>query len=77
MSNAKDIIIEDKATIHLSEIRPGLGKLDYATYLKELSKYPDLPLMIEHLQTQEEYKKAADHIRKVGREFGFRFHENM
>ena len=66
--NAKDIIIrEDIGTPHLSELRPGLGKLDYNVFLKELSKLKNVPLMIEHLQTAEEYCLAADYIRSVAK----------
>ncbi len=63
--HAKDIILSEKFTTHLDETRPGTGGLDYATFLKELSKFPDVPLMLEHLKTQAEYKQAADYIRSV------------
>jgi len=60
-ANKADIIIrEDIGTPHLSELRPGLGKLDYNVFLKELSKLKNVPLMIEHLQTAEEYRLAAE-----------------
>jgi sugar phosphate isomerase/epimerase len=66
--HAKDIILrEDIYTPHLSELRPGLGKLDYNVFLLELSKLKNVPLMIEHLKTAEEYQLAADHIRSVAR----------
>ena len=65
--HAKDILLQTKLTTHLDEIRPGLGGLDYATFLKELSKIPDTPLMLEHLKGAEEYRLAADHIRNVAR----------
>jgi sugar phosphate isomerase/epimerase len=65
--HAKDIILrEDIYTPHLDEVRPGLGKLNYNVYLKELSKLTDVPLMMEHLNTEEEYRTAADYIRGVG-----------
>ncbi|MBA4054925.1 MAG: xylose isomerase, partial [Marivirga sp.] len=54
----------------LSECRPGLGQLDYGTYLIELSKLKDIPLMLEHLPNAEEYKKAASHVRSVGTGIG-------
>ena len=64
--HAKDIILsEDVYTPHLDEVRPGLGKLDYAVFLKELSKFPDTPLMMEHLPNAKEYRLAADYIRSV------------
>ena len=71
--HAKDIIMRQQLTVHLDEIRPGLGYLDYGVYLKELSKLDGVPLMLEHLSTAEEYNQAAQHIRSVGKEEGLRF----
>ncbi len=69
--HAKDIQIrEDVYMFHADEIRPGLGVLDYAAFLKNLSKIPDTPLMIEHLNSAEEYRLAADYIRSVAEEEG-------
>jgi sugar phosphate isomerase/epimerase len=71
--HAKDVKIrEDIYLPHLDEVRPGLGKLDYGVFLKELSKLQDVPLMLEHLNTAEEYKLAADYIREVGRSKGIK-----
>jgi sugar phosphate isomerase/epimerase len=64
--HAKDTLIGEGLTVHLEEVRPGLGALDYRTYLRELARLdPDTPLMIEHLPGAEEYRLAADHIRGV------------
>lgn len=68
--HAKDILLQRKLTTHLDEVRPGLGGLDYTTFLKELSKRPDVPLMLEHLPNAEEYRLAAEHIRSVAKEVG-------
>jgi sugar phosphate isomerase/epimerase len=69
--HAKDIILrEDINTPNLDEVRAGLGKLNYDVFLNELSKLQDVPLMLEHLNTQEEYQSAADYIRQVGRNNG-------
>jgi sugar phosphate isomerase/epimerase len=69
--HAKDMILrEDIYTPHLDEVRPGLGALRYDIFLNELSRLQDVPLMMEHLETQEEYKMAADYIREVGRNHG-------
>ena len=66
--HAKDITLrEDNYIPQLDEVRAGLGKLDYAVYLKELAKFDNVPLMMEHLQSAEEYELAADNIRSVGR----------
>lgn len=66
--HAKDILLEPQLTTHLNEVRPGTGGLDYAVFLKELSRFPGVPLMLEHLPNAEEYDKAAAHIRGVARE---------
>jgi len=65
--HAKDILLlDDKTTPHLPEVRPGLGNLNYAIFLKELSKLNNIPLMMEHLSSVEEYDIAAEYIRNVG-----------
>jgi sugar phosphate isomerase/epimerase len=71
--HAKDILLAQKLTTHLDEVRPGLGGLDYAAFLRELSKIPDTPLMLEHLPNAEEYHLAAEHIRGVARQLGLFF----
>ncbi|MHC4521411.1 MAG: sugar phosphate isomerase/epimerase, partial [Planctomycetota bacterium] len=68
--HAKDILLHPQLTTHLDEVRPGEGGLDYVTFLKELSKLGEVPLMLEHLSGAEEYEKAAEHIRGVAREQG-------
>jgi len=71
--HAKDILLDKKLTTHLDEVRPGLGGLDYEVFLKELSKMPDTPLMLEHLKGAEEYRLAAEHIRGVAKKMGLSF----
>jgi sugar phosphate isomerase/epimerase len=71
--HAKDILLQQKLTTHLDEVRPGTGGLDYVTFLKELNKLPGTPLMIEHLQNAEEYVQAADYIRGVAKSIGLSF----
>src|SRR5205823_2014761 len=69
--HAKDITLASKLTVHLDEVRPGLGRLDYATLLREISQLnSDTPLMLEHLKEAEEYRVAAEYVRKVAREEG-------
>jgi sugar phosphate isomerase/epimerase len=68
--HGKDILLQPKLTTHLDEVRPGLGGLDYATFLKELSKQPGVTLMLEHLPNAEEYRLAAEHVRSVGEKVG-------
>lgn len=69
--HAKDILLQDRLTVHLDEVRPGCGQLDYYTYLGELAKLAgDIPVMMEHLPNAEEYAAAADHIRQIAKEKG-------
>lgn len=69
--HGKDIVLrEDIYTPQLTECRPGLGAMDYATFLRELSKLKDIPLMMEHLDSTEEYNLAAHYIRSVGKKEG-------
>jgi len=69
--HAKDILLHQRMTTHLDEVRPGTGGLCYRTYLAELAKLePDVTLMMEHLPTEAEYDLAAAHIRGVARETG-------
>jgi sugar phosphate isomerase/epimerase len=69
--HAKDIFLDDKLTTHLDEVRPGLGHLDYGTFLQEIDKLDsDMPLMIEHLKGAEEYARAAEHIRSIASQTG-------
>ncbi|MGI5819721.1 MAG: sugar phosphate isomerase/epimerase family protein [Armatimonadota bacterium] len=64
--HAKDIILQDELTLHLSECRPGTGGLDWRTYVRELGRLSeDTPLMIEHLSDAREYRAAAAHIRNM------------
>lgn len=64
--HAKDILLRSHLTVHLDEVIPGQGMLDYRTFLKELNNlHPDTTLIIEHLKTNEEYQQAADYIRKT------------
>jgi sugar phosphate isomerase/epimerase len=71
--HAKDIVLSGKLTVHLSEARPGLGGLDYRTYVMLLrSLGREVPVMLEHLSSEEEYRQAADYILHIERTFVFR-----
>lgn len=70
--HAKDTLIDDqKLTLHISEALPGLGILDYRTFLTEVAKLDNVPLMLEHLETEAEYDLAAKYVRGVGKELEF------
>jgi sugar phosphate isomerase/epimerase len=72
--HVKDIAFEPRLTVHLQECRPGLGSLDHATLLRECTRLdPDLPLMLEHLPSTEEYLAGAEHLRGVAERAGLAF----
>lgn len=67
--HAKDLILKQGTYMpQFDEVRPGLGDMDYRVFLAELRNFPEVPLMMEHLQTAEEYQEGATFIRKVARE---------
>ena len=67
--HAKDITLRNQLALHLDEVPPGLGSMDYRTYLSELSKLPgDTPIMLEHLSSAAEYEKAHAYLRTVAGE---------
>lgn len=74
--HAKDIALASKLTVHLDEVAPGEGLLDYPLFLRELTKLdPDMPLMLEHLPTADAYRVAAKFIRKVATAEGLTWRE--
>jgi len=70
--HAKDIKLHETAALHLDEVQIGDGNLDYRTYLTELSRLPDVPLMLEHLEAGQ-YALARDRIFGFGDASGVAF----
>jgi sugar phosphate isomerase/epimerase len=69
--HAKDILLRENLTVHLDEVRPGQGNLDYSVFLRALNRLDaSVPLMLEHLPNEEEYRAAAAHIRDVATKEG-------
>lgn len=72
--HAKDLQWKVEMNVHFVEVQPGLGALDYATYLRLLSRLPQRPpLMMEHLSGPEPYEAARQHILEVGKQAGIAF----
>ena len=64
--HAKDIALAPNLTVHLDEVRPGLGGLDYSVFLSELARLdPNMPLLLEHLPDADEYRRAAEYVRGI------------
>ena len=69
--HGKDVAMTEEFNAHISQVQPGLGKLDYPVFLAEMERLdPDLPLLTEHLDTAAEYAQAAAYIRSVAAETG-------
>jgi sugar phosphate isomerase/epimerase len=69
--HAKDLNLLSESNINLHETVPGRGHIDYRTYLRELAGLGrDIPLILEHLQTADEYTEGAAYVRKVAQEIG-------
>jgi sugar phosphate isomerase/epimerase len=69
--HAKDLTLTSELTLHMPEVRPGLGGLDYHAFLTEMERLDrDTPLLLEHLRTDAEYEAAAAHVRAVAGELG-------
>ena len=69
--HAKDVRLDGKLTVHIDEVPPGQGCLDYRTFLTELDRLDaDTPLMLEHLGSAKEYAGAAAHVRRTADALG-------
>lgn len=72
--HAKDLRWDVELNVHFEEVIPGRGQVDYETYLSELAQLGrDVPLMLEHLKTAEDYDEGRLYIRKVGNRIGLAF----
>jgi sugar phosphate isomerase/epimerase len=71
--HAKDIRLQTNLTVHLDEVLLGTGGLDYKVFLAELSKLNNVPLMLEHLKTREDYTLAAANVRNIAKSIGIPF----
>ena len=73
--HSKDTFIwPDKQTVHVQEVCPGKGVLDFETYLVRMSRleYPR-PLEPEHI-ADDEYPEAKAYIEKVAKKVGVKFY---
>ena len=70
--HAKDVVLGPEPVAHLDEALPGRGGLDYGVLLTALDRLDDLPVMTEHLESEAEYREAADHLRAEAARVGVR-----
>lgn len=71
--HAKDITLSGKLTVHLDECRPGLGGLDYETYLRCMAKLDDrVCLMLEHMTEEKDYIEATKYLKGLAGNMGIK-----
>ena len=64
--HVKDIFMSQEMTTHLTEIIPGKGNFDHKCLIESVRKLnEDIPLMLEHLATKEEYIEAGEYIKSL------------
>lgn len=67
--HAKDVVLHPRQIVHVDAVRPGLGGIDFRTFVAEVDRIdPDMPVLLEELDTEEEYVLAADYLRGIERE---------
>lgn len=73
--HVKDTRVSDtELTLHIEEALPGRGVFDYPVLFECCARLDDdLPMMLEHLSTPEEYDEAADHIKALAARLGKTF----
>jgi len=64
--HVKDLILTADLTVCLKEVRAGLGGFDCGAFLREVNKLDrDLPVLMEHLENEGDYRLAAEYIRSI------------
>jgi len=71
-AHLKDVKMHSQMTVHIDEVCPGTGNLDIANFLRELKRLPHVPILIEHMKSEMEYRKAVDHTRSVAEQISVR-----
>jgi sugar phosphate isomerase/epimerase len=72
--HVKDVRLERFLTFNLKEIRCGDGNLDVVTYAREAEKAdPDMPFIIEHLNSEEEYTESLSYVKSLLEKSGVSF----
>jgi len=67
----KDIKLSEELTVHLDEVIVGQGGFDIRTMLLEVEKLAHRPpVLLEHLQTAEEFDQARRYVQGLAKEIG-------
>lgn len=68
----KDLVLDDTGgTVKFREVLPGTGGVDLGAYVSAIDSLDhDVPMMLEHLGTEEEYDAAAGAVRRIAETAG-------
>lgn len=62
----KDVHLKEEYTFQLEECAPGNGEYPLRYYVQKMNSIdPDMPVILEHLNTDEEYIKYMDYLKEV------------
>lgn len=62
----KDIHLKEEYTLQLAECAPGQGEFPLRYYVEKVSALdPDMPVILEHLNTDEEYIHFMNYLKEV------------
>ena len=62
----KDVHLKEEYTFQLEECAPGKGEFPLRYYAQKMSSIdPDMPVILEHLNTDEEYIKYTGYLKEV------------
>jgi len=62
----KDIHLKEEYTFQLEECAPGKGEYPLRYYVQKMSSLdPDMPIILEHLNTDEEYIQYMNYLKEV------------
>lgn len=71
--HVKDLTLKatSREILHLDETQPGKGGLDLGAYIREVGKLgANLPFVMEHLDTPEQFAEASEHLRGLAKKEG-------
>ena len=65
----KDAVLEQRLTVSIRETECGTGGLDIGCYIREAERVnPEMPMIIEHLNTMEQYVRAIAYVKNLERQ---------
>ncbi|MFV2065395.1 MAG: sugar phosphate isomerase/epimerase family protein [Pirellulales bacterium] len=69
-SHLKDVKMQSQVTVHIDEVRLGTGNLHVATFLCAMANLKDVPILMEHMKSEAEYRQATAHVRAIAKQAG-------